>query len=306
MLGKFWESIGSKLGERWLASSLPALLFWALGAVAYSHAHGTSWIEGRSNWLRGQPVVVQALALVAGLLVVAASGQIVERISFPALRGLQGYWWPWLDRLRRRMTGWQTQRLSSLEKRYDELAPLIENGSAESDQEREYQQLDAELRHNPPRTALHMPTRLGMYLRAAESEAKDKYGLDVVKCWPHMWAILPDLSRNDLTAAHTALRRSVECVVWSMLALVWAWWMPWLPLVLMPLTLTVHRFWVISNALSYGDLLRASVDLHRRTLYAALSWPKPATPSAERQTGEELTEYLWRGSDRDDVQFDPL
>jgi hypothetical protein len=305
VLGRFWESLGSKLGEKWLGVALPALLFWSVGAVAYSHAHGTSWIADRSTWLRGQPVVLQVFALAGGLIAVGASGRLVERISFPVLRGLQGYWWPWLDPLRRRLTDRRTGRLRSLERRYDDLAPLIENGTADADQEREYQRLDAELRRNPPRAAQHMPTRLGMCLRAAESEARDKYGLDVVKCWPHLWSVIPEQSRNDLTAAHTGLRRSVECVVWTALALAWACWMPWLLLAIVPLTWIVHRFWVISNALAYGDLFRASVDLHRRALYTALSWPPPPTPAAERKSGEELTEYLWRGSDRGDVRFDP-
>ncbi|MGW7404856.1 hypothetical protein ACWGI9_14170 [Streptomyces sp. NPDC054833] len=305
MLGKFWESVGSKLGEKWLVAALPALLVWALGAVAYSHAHGTRWIADRSAWLRGQPVVVQVAALAAGLLAVGTSGQAVERISAPVLRGLAGYWWPWLDPLRRQLSDRQTGRVSRLQKRYDDLAPLIDNGAADADQEREYQRLDAELRRNPPRKAQHMPTRLGMCLRAAESEARDKYGLDVVKCWPHLWAVLPEQSRNDLTAAHTALRRSAECVVWTVLALAWACWAPWLLVGLVPLMWLVHRFWVLSNAIAYGDLFRASVDLHRRALYTALSWPLPANPAAERRAGEELTEYLWRGSDRDDVQLAP-
>ncbi|MFJ3772876.1 hypothetical protein ACIPX0_14390 [Streptomyces sp. NPDC090075] len=305
MLGKFWESLGSKLGEKWLAVALPALLFWVLGGVAYSHSHGTSWIRDRSGWLRGQPVVVQVLALAAGFVVIGASGQIVERVTFPVLRGLQGYWWPWLGPLRRFLTDRRAGRLRSLEQRYAELAPLIENRAADTEQEREYQRLDAELRRNPPRAAQHMPTRLGMCLRAAESEARDKYGLDVVKCWPHLWAVLPEQSRSDLAAAHTGLRRSAECVVWTVLALVWAYWMPWLLAVLLPLTWIVHRFWVIPHAVAYGDLFRASVDLHRRALYTSLSWPLPPTPAAERKSGEELTEYLWRGSDRGDVQFSP-
>ncbi|MDC2956885.1 hypothetical protein PO587_20710 [Streptomyces gilvifuscus] len=303
MLGKFWESIGAKLGEKWLAAALPALLFWTLGAAAYSHGHGTGWIGHRTKCLQGQPVVLQVATLAGGLLVVGVSGQLVERVSHPALRGLQGYWWPWLDPLRRRLTDRQTRKLASSQARFEELAPLIDNGTADAGQEAEYRRLDAELRHNPPRAALHMPTRLGMYLRAAESEAKDKYGLDVVKCWPHLWVVLPEQARGDLTAAYTALLRTVQWLVWAMLALIWACWIPWLPLATLPLTWIIHRFWANPNAATYGDLLRASVDLNRRAMYNALSWPLPATPAAERPSGEALTEYLWRGSDRDDVQF---
>lgn len=304
MLGKFWESIGTKLGERWLAVALPALLFWTVGAAAYAHAHGIAGFVHRAESLQTQPVVLQVLALVAGLLVIAASAHLVDWLSQPVLRGLQGYWWQSLSRVRRHLTDRQTRRLLPLQDRFDELAPLVANGTADADQEWEYQRLDLELRRCPPRAALHMPTRLGMYLRAAESEAKDKYGLDAVKCWPHLWAVLPDQSRTDLLAAHTALHRSVTYVIWVVLAVVWGWWMPWLPLIALVLVWLLHRFSLIANGAAYGDLLRATVDLHRRALYTAVAWPLPVTPAAERAAGEELTEYLWRGSDRADVTFE--
>ncbi|GAA3796986.1 hypothetical protein ACFS5L_02150 [Streptomyces phyllanthi] len=304
MLGKFWESIGTKLGEKWLAVALPALLFWALGAAAYAHAHGTAGLVDRAKSLQTQPVVLQVLALVAGLLIIAVSAQLVNWVSQPVLRGLQGYWWPPLRSVRRYLTDRQTRRLHPLQDRFDELAPLIANGTADSEQEWEYQRADLELRRCPPRAALHMPTRLGMYLRAAESEAKDKYGLDAVKCWPHLWALLPDQSRADLLAAHAALQRSVTYVIWVVLGMVWAWWVPWLPPIALVLAWLLHRFSLIPNAAAYGDLFRATMDLHRRALYTAVSWPLPLNPAAERAAGEELTEYLWRGSDRADVTFE--
>jgi hypothetical protein len=31
-------------------------------------------------------------------------------------------------------------------------------------------------------------------------------------------------------------------------------------------------------------------------VYQAVRWPLPDTPDAERETGAQLTQYLWRGT----------
>jgi hypothetical protein len=40
-------------------------------------------------------------------------------------------------------------------------------------------------------------------------------------------------------------------------------------------------------------------------LYTQLRWPLPANPRAEHEAGQELTAYLWRGSDDVSPAFVP-
>ena len=89
----------------------------------------------------------------------------------------------------------------------------------------------------------------------------------------------------------------VRIWLWSMLFLVWSVW----TLLAVPMGLFVALLayrWALHASEIYGELLEASFDLHRTTLYESLRWPLPATPADEQKAGEELTAYLWRGSDR--------
>jgi hypothetical protein len=62
-------------------------------------------------------------------------------------------------------------------------------------------------------------------------------------------------------------------------------------------------FWVPARAEVFGDLVEAAYDLHRTALYAQLRWPLPTNPKEERDQGELLTSYLWRGSHAIDPKF---
>jgi hypothetical protein len=83
--------------------------------------------------------------------------------------------------------------------------------------------------------------------------------------------------------------------IWAM----WAWWA--VPLGLLG-ALFCYR-WAVAAAAVYGELLEATYDVHRWSLYAELHWPPPANPSEEKAVGEALTSYLYRGSDSPTPDF---
>ncbi len=62
---------------------------------------------------------------------------------------------------------------------------------------------------------------------------------------------------------------------------------------------------VPARAQVFGDLIEAAYDQHRTVLYTQLRWPLPANPQQEREHGQRLTAYLWRGSDTPDPTFTP-
>ena len=79
----------------------------------------------------------------------------------------------------------------------------------------------------------------------------------------------------------------------------WAWWAAPVGIVV-----TVAAYWGMTNAAGiYADLLRATFDLYRFALYEQLRWPLPSGPAGEQDCGQELSEYLFRGTAGGKVQF---
>jgi hypothetical protein len=147
-----------------------------------------------------------------------------------------------------------------------------------------------------------MPTRLGNVLKSAESRSRYLYGLDAVICWPRLWLVLPEATRQELVRARVDLDAGARAVLWSALFAIWAAWWPWAAVIALVVAAAAYRG-TVSAAGLYGDLITAAFDVHRPQLYQALRWPLPKNPSEEKALGTALTKYLWRGSDEATPSF---
>lgn len=102
MAVSFSTDLSGKLAERWLANLLtPAFVFWAGGLAAWIDRAGNGSQEiARINGLIQQiaplPNPWKITLIIAGLLLIAISALIVERLDLPMLRFLEGYWSRWL------------------------------------------------------------------------------------------------------------------------------------------------------------------------------------------------------------------
>ena len=296
MLTKFWESLGTKLAERWAEVATPALLFWAGGLLAYLYGRdGTQTLQNLLTALAERSVTEQVALALGALLLVATSALVVRRLTLPIIRALEGYW-PLLRLVQSGIGRWRRSRQSSDEARWQKLFGEVQAGTASRETAAEFAALDRRLRRVPSSPGSRMPTRLGDILRAAESWPGDKYGLDAVKCWARFWILLPEAARTELAAARGALDAAAGVWLWGMLFVVWGVWAWWAVPAGLVVAGLAYYVWMLAAAATYGDLLEASFDLYRPLLYQALRWPLPSSPAEERGQGEALTEYLWRGS----------
>lgn len=303
MLTKFWEAIGSNLAERWLAVSVPALVFWFGGLLAWLYSQGgVAGLQQSLEWLGQQPAPTQIGVLIALLLGVVATGEIVAEMTTPALRFMEGYWPALLEPLRERRVEYVKKRVESLDERFQELAEPVLVGTATPRERAEYVRLDWRLRRFPANGS-YQPTMVGNILRAAESRPMDKYGLDAVVVWSHLWLLLPNTVQNELAAARRSLNTAVGTCLWGLLFLVFTPWAWWATLVGLAVALVAFRFWVRSRAEVFADLVEAVFDLYRTPLYSQLRWPLPTNPRAERIVGQQVTMYLMRGFDDDKPTF---
>ncbi|GAA4472685.1 hypothetical protein [Phytohabitans houttuyneae] len=306
MLTAFWEAAGGKLADRWATVAVPALVFWLGGLLAWAHHRGgLDGLPGEA-WFTGQTSPVQVAAILIALLGVAASGALVERTATPVLRLLEGYWPAWSRPLRRRLCDTLARRAAAETDAWQRAHARLHSTDPTADDFATYARLERRRRRRPAAPAYFMPTPIGNILRAAERRPADKYGLDTIAVWPHLWLLLPDSTRTELRAARSALDSAVGAATWGVLFCAFAplaWWAVPVGLVVATVAVTVAT---PARAQAFGELVEAAYDLHRAALYQQLRWPLPANPEAERGAGAELSTYLWRGSDSTTPTFTPL
>lgn len=305
MSAKFLEGFGNKLAEQWIANLFaPAFVFWIGGILAYIYRYGWQSIAQWFPDAKFEPLQVGILAI--ALILILISAFVVQRFDTEVLRGLEGYWYPGIRDLGRpildRMTQSQINRRKNLLKRWKQLHQKYDHQQLSALDRANYVRLDRALRQFPNLDDDFMPTRLGNILRAAERRPYDRYGLDAIICWSRLWLLMPDSARKELQDARTELNNGVRIWSWSILFLVWTIWTWWA----IPCAIASAFFaygWILDSAIVYGDLIESVFDLYRTSLYQSLRFPLPTHPAEEKAMGLQVTEYLFRGSQSDRLQF---
>lgn len=301
----FWNVAVGKLVERWLVTSFAAAVYWLALAALWALGSDSPRDEAarRLREFGALSTGEQVALLVIGMVVLAGSSLLVTYLTLPVLRLIEGYWPRWAEPLSRRLRERHVRRATRYAGEANPLLlrhlgyPAAQGGGPplnRSDVVR-LVQLEERLRWLP-RADRMLPTRLGNILCAAETDPLDKYGLDTLILWPHLWNVLPEVLRLDLAAARRHVDGVVAAGVWGLLLLPAVVRTPW-ALLALPF---VYVMWcgVLPGAgREFGVLVRAAFDLHRFDVYRALRHPLPADAAAEPAAGERLTAAVLRGSD---------
>ncbi len=247
-------------------------------------------------------MVEAKLVIFVLLMVLAMMAGILKRFDIVVIRFLEGYYWSGCPA--KLLIYRQNKKIAQTEARFQTLAFKYDKGlpPLTSQEQAEYAHLDWQRMLIPLEEAQRMPTRLGNLLRALELRPKEKYGLDIFVCWFRLWLVLPDNVKKEIVIARDNLNTTARIWMWGLLFLVWAPFTAWV----VPISVIVMFFayhWMLQTANIYGQLIESSFDLYRFKLYQELRWPLPKNPAKERQQGEQLTAYLWRGSDSDKLEF---
>jgi hypothetical protein len=307
---EFWDAVTSKLVDRWGSILAPSAVFWAGGGLAWVLAGSpTSRLKKTFEWFDGLQVSEKIGVALGVLLAVTVSAIVVQRLTTPVLRLLEGYW-PWLPGLTRVGLRCATRRKRADDEAWQQLQAerdkrRLENSELTAEQRARLARLDYRLRHQPVLEEELLPTRIGNILRAAETRPSHFYGLDAVLIWPRLWLVLPELARQELSTARGSLDVSVAAVIWGLgftaFAPVTLWTVP----IGLLVAASAWAGWVPSRAEVFADLVDGAYDLYRTALYQQLRWPLPATPADEIASGQELTLYLVGGSEEAHPVFTP-
>lgn len=300
MLFKFWEGLGSGLAENWNKKIFtPALLFWGSGIALYSLENGWEEISNTlSNISLGQVLIY----VIGGLTIVLISDILIDWLSRPVFRFLEGYWCQSLD--------WVIKPLiARINKVYNQKITLLNSlekkkrdNSLSYKEEKEIICLEQWFTDFPTKPQLRMPTKLGNIIRAAEEYPDNRYGLEITTVFPRFWLILSPDIKKELSQSLKELFDLVKVIEWLLLGCIWVHLSPW---VIIPIVigLLILKSRLLFLARSYGEILRSSFDLYRFDLYRSLYWPLPKRPVEEETLGRELTRFLLTGLSNVDINF---
>ncbi|WP_416518540.1 hypothetical protein [Streptomyces achromogenes] len=302
-MGGLLSELGKKLAERWVSLLvLPGALYLAVAATAHTLGHRrpfdlTRLTQQIGTWA-SDPVTKtaggQVVLLVAILAAAAAVGLAAQALGSLAERLCLAADWPaWPPPLRqfaarlttRRRDRWARAACTWHQHR-DEAARALLRG----------QRADPAARHAAERAMTRIaseepcrPTWSGDRLNAVAVRLERDHHLDLATLWPHLWLILPEETRAEITAARQALVRANALTAWALLYLPLAAW--WWPAALITVLLTLMgRARARTATDTYATLLEATARLRTRDLADCLGLNPCATLTPE--TGDALTRHL--------------
>ncbi|MFE9611251.1 hypothetical protein [Streptomyces sp. NPDC006012] len=302
-MGGFLSELGRKLAERWLSLLvLPGALYLAVLATAHAlgHAHpfDPARLAGRIGaWARAPAAGNaggQAVLLAAGLAGAAAAGLAAQALGTLVERlWLAADWRAWPFPLRR-LAKWRVERRQD---RWEAAARHYDRQREEAARALALGRwTDPAERHTAHRTLVSVsaerpdrPTWCGDRIQAVAVRLDRQYRLDLAAVWPHLWLVLPDAPRAEITAAREALTRATALAAWSLLYLpvTVMWW----PAALISAVLAVSsRARTRAATGTYATLLEAAIRLHGTDLADRLGIDRSGPLTKE--FGAELARHL--------------
>ena len=302
MLSTFLEKASGLLSRRflvvyWFPTFIAAVL--ALLPRVWVYGIGASWRWwvgwGPSKDYTGEGSV-QIWLLVGSLLMVTLVAYILQAFTRLLVQFYEGYRLP--QGLERRMVARVAQRWAQLRQDRREAAKRNDLRAYNHLQDRLYYEY-------PDGAAWLLPTRLGNVLRSAERFSSWAYGMDAPFWWPRLWPLLPEKMQetiNDALASMLALLNFatlIVCVAIDGTIYLAACWAPnnglWAVAALAVglLIAAVSYQGAVAQARSYGQQIRAAVDLHRFDVLKTMHHPLPKTPQEERALWAQLSQWLY-------------
>ncbi|MFF0744991.1 hypothetical protein ACFYVL_31780 [Streptomyces sp. NPDC004111] len=295
----FLSELAKRLAERWISLLvLPGSLFLAVVFTAVTlgqdHSLGVSRLVDEITAYAKAPDVRSTAGQVVLLLTVLA-GSAVAGLVAQALGSLMEHvtlaagWRRWPGPLRavtrsmvaRRQRRWKTE--------HDVWYAAYEAARSPDPQHRPEPSARHRAARRRDRIALERPDRptwIGDRMHAAALRLDRDHHLDLATVWPHLWLILPDDVRAELTAMRASVSRAATLGAWALLyAPLTALWWPAAPLSAVLAVVARHRLHVTVHA--FAQALEATTRLHVAALAAQLGLTSAgATGEADGSPGQ--------------------
>jgi hypothetical protein len=288
------DTLTGRLNTRFLAVSVvpTVLLFGYVGFLIAAGAPKQSPEIGRAfNFVDG----MSGRQLAALVIVVLCASIATHPLQVPMVQLLEGYWWklPFGSIAAQAATARFRDELDRIRMTLNREVRTGDWVAAQAVADAEYRQ-----QWLPTDEDELLPTALGNVLRAGESRAGERYGLNLVEVMPRLFPLLSPAMLNEVADRRNQLDAGVRLCVMSalattasvMLLLPRGEWL-FLPLATYIMCWTCYSS-AVAAARGYSTALAAAVDLHHLDLYGALHLSRPQDLGIELERAPILNRLL--------------
>jgi len=299
MLTAFLDRLGGLFDRRFIVA------FWAptfltaslaiITALALRPGLGTA-LETGARLTANAQIVLGAGALLA----ITVLAYLLQPLTFPLLRFYEGYWPGWMQHL----SAWAIDNQRAALSRLKAAAPdTAEKTQALHGLHRAGAYYQRYL-HFPRNEDLLRPTQLGNAFTAAEEYPYQVYNLDAILWWPRLTPLLPDPLRTQLDQEYTPLvallNLSAELTLLAVAGGIYlaatapSAWVFVLGVTGCLLAARLCYLAAVSQAVSYGSLIRVAFDLHRQDVLKQMHIAPPDNLMEERILWDALNQWVYR------------
>lgn len=167
----------------------------------------------------------------------------------------------------------------------------LQNNQLTPDTGLEYQNIFLQRRsYYPEKREDVLPTKFGNVMRAFETYSLFMYGMDAIPLWPRLSTIFPESHGEALSAARSMVDHAINIIYLSIAIIIEYVTLviltgrlptPWFVLLSL-LSIWIAYRMLITNAIQWGDLVKASFDLYRYDLLKQMGLERPKDWEQER------------------------
>ena len=230
------------------------------------------------------------------------SSLAMKNMQFPAIQFLEGYWPRPLSRLDSYLVSRNKSEFEKLSIELHKLKAEEESGLIASDKHGRLSWLESWSHNNPPcekRPAPHPP---GQPPPGQGDGCFKQIRPEIHRLLAAPMVLLPECLKENLTTSRAALNQSAELWLWGFLFMIWTA-RSYLAVPISILWMLVAYRLALQTAAVYGDLVETAFDVHRFSLYDALSSERPRDSDEEKIKGKDLSDFLWRGTLKEKIQY---
>lgn len=302
MLGEFLDKASSFLDRRFLlAYWFPLLISLSLGLLIFSWPKNLEPLNQYFSALQSGNSSSKLMIILGTLFFTLILAYLLQAFSHSFVKFWEGYWpkslWNsyknHVNKVNEKWNNLQEERSNAAVNKLD-LYPFL--------QEKLFYEY-------PSKEERLLPTKLGNVLRAAEDYAKTTYGMDIVFWWPRLWIILPEAIQkqidDSLVPIIALLNLATQIGIISLIGFAYlciqyieSWEFGTLLAASITLiaglilTFTAYQG-AVSQAKTYGVLIRSAVDLYRFDLLKILHQSMPSNLAEERKLWDNMIKWVY-------------